>query len=96
MAAGLEVASATGLAAGLLAAGLLTAAGDGLAPTAGEGLGLGLTDGAGREMTAVGVAGSGEAPGTGELVTSFVEGIVSGGVLHAATTRLTASSSRQR
>ena len=83
--------SATGLVAGLL-----TATGDGLARAAGDGLGLGLEDGAGREMTAVGVAASGEPPGIGELVTSFVDGSVSGGALHAATTTLTASSNRQR
>ena len=95
-------AAAIGLpAAGLAAAagrgfgtGLPMAPGDGLASAAGDGLGLGLAEGAGREMMAVGVAGSGELPGTGELVTSLVPGAASGWALHAATITLTATSSR--
>jgi hypothetical protein len=70
------------------------AAGEGLARAAGEGLRLGIADGAGREMMAVGVAASGEPPGMGELVTNLVDGAGSGWVLHAAMTRLTTRSSR--
>src|SRR5215213_1428164 len=98
-------ATATGEAAGVrpsaamgLAAGLATAAGDACAMAAGDGLGLaaGLGDGASTEMMTVGVAASGEPPGTGELVTSFVDGMVSGGLLHAAITRLARTSSNER
>jgi hypothetical protein len=47
-------------------------------------------------MIAVGVAASGDPPATGELVTSLVDGAMSGAVLHAAANTLTATSSRQR
>src|SRR5215213_8642292 len=88
-------AGVTSLVTGGLAAGLAMATGDERATGDGDGLGLGIGEGAGREIMAVGVGPSGEPTGAGELVTSLVDGAISGGLLHA-TSATAAKSSRLR
>lgn len=95
IAAGLPTTTGLPSAAGL-AAGLLTAAGDGLPTAGGEGLALGLAVGASWAIIAVGVAIWGEPTGVGGLDTFIVGDAVSELLLQATMSTLSAAISTNR